>query len=443
MKILIKNGRLIDPMTKTDKVMDLLIENDIVKAIGKNLEVNSEKIIDATGYWVVPGLIDVHVHLREPGYEYKETILSGSCSGAKGGFTTICCMPNTNPVIDNKDVVEFINKKAQLAGVVNVLPIGSITKGQRGEEVANLHELKRAGICGISEDGKTVINEDLLNQAMKEAKSLNLPVLSHCEDHQLAGDGVMNKGKLADDLRLKGIPTEAEESIILRDINLAKKAGCKLHICHVSTKGAVGIIRLAKLRGEKVTAEVCPHHFSLTEEAVGEKDPNFKMNPPLRGKDDVEEILMGLKDGTIDIIATDHAPHHLEEKALGFEKAPFGVVGLETAVALGITELVEVGILTPMELIEKMSSNPAKLLGIDGGSIRIGNKADIAMIDPKIEYEINVDEFSSKGKNSSFHGKRVKGKVIYTIVNGRIVVEEGQLITEIIEQLNYNSKIDK
>lgn len=422
---------MIDPATKTDLVMDLLIEDGKIKAIGKNLEVVDGKEINATGKWVVPGLIDLHVHLREPGFQHKEDILTGSCSAALGGFTTICCMPNTNPVIDSVEVVEYIQRKSVEAGVVNVLPIGSITKGQQGKELINIQEMKQAGVCGISEDGKTVMNKKLLREAMVEAAKLDLPIFSHCEDHELAADGVMHQGLLADELGLKGIPPEAEEIITLRDINLAKETCARLHLCHVSTKGAVGIIRTAKLKGERVTAEVCPHHFTLTEKAVVGKDPNTKMNPPLRGQEDLEEIIQGLKDGSIDVIATDHAPHHADEKAVGFEKAPFGIVGLETAVALGVTELVEKGILTPMELIEKMSTNPAKVLGLMGGSIKIGQRADIAIIDPEEEYQIDVNRLASKGKNSPFHGKEVKGKVTHTIVAGRIVVEDGELVEEI------------
>ncbi|WP_026476609.1 dihydroorotase [Alkaliphilus transvaalensis] len=429
MQILIKAGRVIDPSTKTDAIMDLLIEDDKIKKVGNDLEIKVDRVIEAKGNWVVPGLIDIHVHLREPGFQHKETILTGSESAAMGGFTTICCMPNTNPIIDSVEIVEYINKKAEEANLVNVLTIGSITKGQRGEVLSDIRGMKEFGICGISEDGKTVMDEKLFVEALQKAKEENLLVFSHCEDHQLAADGVMNEGKVADELGLKGIPPEAEDKITLRDINLANEIGAKLHLCHVSTKGAVEIIREAKGIGKKVTAEVCPHHFILTDETVKvmNADPNAKMNPPLRGAEDVEEIIKALKDGTIDIIATDHAPHHADEKALGFEKAPFGIVGLETAVALSITALVETGILTPMELIEKMSTNPAKLLG-SGGSLKVGESADITIIDPMAKYKIDVAKFVSKGKNSPFHGKEVKGKVAYTIVKGKVIVAEGKLV---------------
>lgn len=422
-RILIKNGRIIDPSTKTDEQMDLLIDGKLIKAMGKELTLNVDEVIDAKGKWVVPGLIDVHVHLREPGGEHKETIETGSLSAAAGGFTTICCMPNTNPVIDSVEVVELIQQKANEA-VVKVLPIASITKGQLGEELVDHQAMMRLGICGMSEDGKTVMNSGMMKKALERAKQLDLPVFAHCEDHYLAAGGVMNEGELAKELGVQGIPPEAEDVITCRDTHLALGTGAKLHLCHISTKGAVRLLRGAKQLSNRITGEVSPHHFTLTEEAVRGLDPNTKMNPPLRTQGDVEEILKGLKDGTIEIIATDHAPHHADEKAQGFEKAPFGIVGLETAVALGITELVEKGVLTPMELIEKMSTNPAKLLNIEAGTLKVGSPADVAIIDPNEEYEINRNQFYSKGKNTPFHGRRVKGRVCYTLVDGKIVYKK-------------------
>ncbi|SCY51226.1 dihydroorotase [Alkaliphilus peptidifermentans] len=427
MKLLIKNGHILDPATNTDIHGDVLVIEGKIADIQQEILVRADEEIDAAGCWVVPGLIDVHVHLREPGFEHKENILTGSRSAAMGGFTTICCMPNTNPVIDSVKVVDYIQEKSREADLVRVLPIGSITLGQQGKELVPLKEIKRAGICGISEDGKTVMNIELMERAMELAAELNVTIFSHCEDHKIAGDGVMNQGKLNNILNLKGIPNEAEDLITERDILLAKKTGAKLHLCHVSTKDSVHLVREAKLRGVKVTAEVSPHHFTLTEEAVEDKNPNTKMNPPLRSSEDVAELIKGLKDGTIEIIATDHAPHHEDEKAVGFEKAPFGIVGLETAVALGLTELVDKGILTPTQLIEKMSTNPAKLLGIEGGSLKIGDRADITIINPNEEYEINKNSFVSKSKNTPFHGRPVKGKVIHTIVEGKIVVQNGKL----------------
>lgn len=429
MKLLIKNGRVLDPMSSTDEIKDILIKDHSIIMVERNIDVESDRIIDAKGCWVVPGLIDVHVHLREPGFESKETIETGSKSAAKGGFTTICCMPNTSPPIDDKRIVDYVQQKAKEKAVVNVLPIGAITKGQLGEELVNIPELIEAGVCGFSEDGKTVMNSALMKKALQRTAKYNLPIFSHCEDHYLAGDGVMNEGIRGRELGLKGISSDSEEIIAARDIILAKGCDAKLHLCHISTKGTVTILREAKKVGGKITAEVCPHHFVLTEEAVTLENTNTKMNPPLRTSKDIEEIKEALKDGTIDIIATDHAPHHENDKNLPYEKAAFGIVGLETAVALTITELVDTGILTPLQMVEKMSTNPAKLIGLDKGMIKEGKIADITIIDPQRSYEIDVNSFVSKGKNSPFHGKRVRGKVIYTIVAGKIVVANGQLVS--------------
>jgi dihydroorotase len=427
MRLLIKHGRLLDPISKTDAVKDILVENGEVAMIADQIDMEADTVIDAEKKWVTPGLIDVHVHLREPGFEYKETIATGSYSAAKGGFTTICCMPNTNPVIDNEILVEYIKLKAEREAVVNVLPIGSITKGQKGEELANIGKMAQAGICAISEDGRTVMNAGLLKKAMKYANMFNLPILSHCEDKNLAGSGVMNAGETAELIGMKGIGADSEEVIVARDIILARGVKAKLHVCHISTKGSVQLVREAKQRGENVTAEVCPHHFSLTEKAVDGYDTNTKMNPPLRSEEDVEHIKQGLKENTIEIIATDHAPHHMDEKNCEYDNAAFGIVGRETALPLGITNLVETNILKPIELIEKMSANPAKLLGIDKGIIQVGKTADITIIDPDEEYEIDINTFASKSKNSPFHGTKVKGKVLYTIVEGNIIVENGEL----------------
>ena len=427
MKTLIKSGRIIDPISKLDKVKDLLIEGNKIVAIEDKISIEADEIINAEGYWVVPGLIDLHVHLREPGFTHKETIETGCKSAAMGGFTTICCMPNTKPVIDNKSIVEYIHAKTKEAGLVKVLPIGAVTKGQVGRELADIGGMMEAGICGISEDGKTIMDKDLMAKALKTGNELDLIMFSHCEDHDLVRDGVMNAGKRADELGLKGISDESEEVIVDRDIELAIKANAKLHLCHLSTKGSVEILRKAKKRSDNITAEVCPHHFTLTDDIVTLEDTNTKMNPPLRTHKDIEEIKKGLKDGTIDVIATDHAPHHVDEKNMGYEKAPFGIVGLETAVALTITELVDRDILTPMEMVEKLSANPAKILGIEAGELGIGKPADITIIDPNEEYKINVNDFVSKGKNSPFHGKKVRGRVKYTIVEGKIILDNEKL----------------
>lgn len=440
MRLIIKNGRIINPATATDEILDLLVEDGDIKKISKLITEEADKVLDAKGYWVVPGFIDLHVHLREPGYNHKETIFTGSCSGAMGGFTTICAMPNTKPAIDSGELVEYIKDKSRDAGVINVLPIGSITKGQEGKELVDMEGIMRAGACGISEDGKSVMKEALMLEALERAGELQLPVFAHCEDHALAAGGVMNEGPLAHALGLKGIPPEAEDLITRRDIELARKANGKLHICHVSTKGAVEMIRQAKASGQQVTAEACPHHFTLTEGAVANGDPNTKMNPPLRSQEDMAAIIEALRDNTIEMIATDHAPHHEEEKALGFKEAPFGIVGLETALAVSLTELVNKGVLTPLQLIEKLSYNPAKLLGLQLGDLTEGKRADITIVDPNLEYEINKNDFYSKSKNTPFDGRPVRGKVLYTIVNGRIVVENGRLIDDL--EKRYRGEVE-
>lgn len=427
MKLLIKNGRVINPATNIDEVMDVLVVDGIVEKLEKNINDDADKIIDADKCWVTPGFIDVHVHLRDPGYEYKETIATGTRAAAKGGFTTICCMPNTNPVTDSEIMVEYIKMKAARDGVVNVLPIGAITKGQSGEELANIGQMANAGACAISEDGKSVLSSGLLKTAMKYAKMFNIPVLSHCEDMSLVGGGSMNAGAASQLLGLKGISNDSEEVIVARDIILARSTQSKLHICHVSTKGSIQLLREAHARGEEVTAEICPHHFTLTDEAVMDYDGNTKMNPPLRSAEDVLALKEALKDGTVSIIATDHAPHSIEEKNCEYEKAAFGIVGLETALPLGIKVLVEEGWLTPSQLIEKMTINPAKMLGIDKGSIEVGKVADITVIDPEAVYKVDTSKFASKSKNSPFDGYEVKGKIEYTIVGGKVVVEKGEL----------------
>lgn len=420
MSLLIKNGRVINPKTKVDAVMDILVEDGIITNMAESIDNSADHTVDANNMWVVPGLIDVHVHLREPGFEYKETIETGTKSAAAGGFTTICAMPNTNPVIDNEILVEHVKIKAEQTGVVNVLPIGSITKGQRGEELANIGQMVKAGICAISEDGHTVMNASLMNMALKYAKMFNIPVMSHCEDKTMAS-GAMNAGNVSALIGLKGIAREAEEVITARDIILARGVGAALHICHVSTEGAVQLVREAKNRNEQITAEVCPHHFALTDEAVKDYDTNTKMNPPLRTQKDVDSIKKALKENVIEIIATDHAPHHTDDKNCEYEKAAFGIVGLETAIPLCMTELIHGGILSPTELIEKLTVNPAKLINLDKGSLEVGKVADITIIDPSEEFTIDVSKFHSKGKNSPFDGYRAKGRVKRTIVSGKIV----------------------
>ena len=428
MKLLIQNGQVIDPASQTNEVMDILVENGILSKMQKKITEQADKVIDASGNWVIPGLIDVHVHLREPGYEYKETIATGTRSAAKGGFTTICPMPNTNPVCDSDIMVEYIKLKAEREGVVHILPIGAITKGQKGEELSNIGKRAKAGACAISEDGKSVPSSGLLKTAMKYAKMFDIPVLSHCEDIALVAGGSMNAGSSAQLLGLKGISNDSEEVIVARDIILAKSTHSKLHICHMSTKGSVALLRQAKQDGQNVTAEATPHHFTLSDDFITDYDGNTKMNPPLRAKEDVLAIRQALKDNVIEIIATDHAPHSIDEKNCEYEKVAFGIVGLETALPLGITVLVGEGWLTPMELICKMTWNPAKMLGIDKGTLTVGKAADITIVNPNESYQIDPRTFASKSKNTPFGGFEVKGKVLYTIVDGNIVVENGELV---------------
>ncbi|NLI89494.1 MAG: dihydroorotase [Epulopiscium sp.] len=427
MSLLIKNGRIIDPIEDRDGIYDIFIEDGIVKKIGKDLNLEADRLIDASNKWVVPGLIDVHVHLREPGFEHKETIETGARAAAKGGFTTICPMPNTNPPIDSKSIIDYINKKSEDA-VVNILPVGAITIGQDGKDITNMPKMKKAGIWAVSDDGKSVMDAKLLKEAMELAKANDLPMLSHCEDMTLMG-GSMNEGENSRLFGLKGIGKEAEDIITARDIILANTTGAQLHLCHVSTKLSLDIIRFAKSMGANITAETAPHYFILTDDRVKDKetntlDTNAKMSPPLRTKEDLEAMKEALKDNTIDMIATDHAPHHADEKDTSFSSAPFGIVGLETSFALSYTHLVEAGILSPLELIEKMSANPAKLIGLDKGTIGEGKVADIAIINPNKEYLIDSNEFASKSKNTPFNGVKVKGQIDYTIVGGEIVYKD-------------------
>ncbi len=430
MNILIKNGRVIDPVNNIDKICDVLVNGEKIVRVEENISESAEKIIDADGLWVVPGLIDLHVHLRDPGFEKKETIRTGSRSAAMGGFTTICCMPNTKPVIDNEIIVEYVNMKANRDSVVNILPIGSITKGQKGEELADIGKMADVGICAVSEDGRSVENAYLMKTALKYASMFNLPVFSHCEDLNLVAKGQINAGDKASVLGLRGISNDSEEVIVSRDIILADSVNARLHLCHMSTKGCVELIRQAKERGIYVTAEVTPHHFTLTEDDICDYDSNYKMNPPLRTKEDVKALKQALKDNIIEVISTDHAPHHTDDKNCEFEKAANGIIGLETSVCLAISELVETEVLTPCQLIEKMSCNPAKILNLDKGTLSLGSTADITIIDPKQEYIINTEKFLSKARNTPFNGRKVKGKVLYTIIGGNVIVENGNLREE-------------
>ena len=401
--------------------MDIFVEDGIIKEKAESIEKQADTVIDAAGCYVMPGLIDLHVHFRDPGLTYKEDIETGSKAAAKGGFTTVCCMPNTKPVVDNVDTVKYIIEKGKKVGLTNVLPVGAVTKNMAGVEITDVEELKKAGICAISEDGKSVMNSGVYRKAMKNAAKANVPVLAHCEDINLVEGGVINLGDKSSELGVKGISNAVEDVIAMRDIMLAKETGATLHLCHCSTKDSVEMVKRAKEEGIKVTAEVCPHHFSMCSDDITSNDGNFKMNPPLRAREDMEALIKGLQDDIMDVISTDHAPHSAEEKAKDLEHAPFGIVGLETSVALTVTNLVKKGYLTPMQMAAKMSYNPAKVLGIPKGALDEGKIADITIIDPNKEYTIDVNTFESKGKNTPFDGYKVSGEVEYTILNGKVV----------------------
>lgn len=423
MVILIKNGRVIDPGTRTDQKADVLIEDGRIKEIDTEIHAEADKVMDAADCFVMPGFIDLHVHLRDPGYEYKETVETGSRAAARGGFTTILAMPNTKPAADNRDVVRYVLNKARDVGAANVLQIGAITKGQRGEELADIEDMVEAGIPAISEDGKSVMNSQLYREAMMLAVKYDIPVMAHCEDINLVHGGVMNEDEKSAELGLPGITNAVEDVIVARDILLAKETGARLHLCHCSTKDSVTMVKQAKEAGLPVTAEVCPHHFTLTSEDIPKDDANYKMNPPLRTREDVDALIKGLSEDIMDVIATDHAPHSQEEKSGSMRKAPFGIVGLETAAALTMTELVDKGYLTPMQMAEKMSYNPAKVIGLDRGTLEPGKIADVVIFDPKEEYVIDAAKFASRSKNTPFDGRKVKGRVKATILNGEIVYQ--------------------
>lgn len=421
MNLLIKGGRVIDPSQGIDEVLDVVVESGVIKGLGKGLAAPADaRIVDAAGMIVTPGLIDMHVHLRDPGLEYKEDIVSGTKAAAAGGFTSVACMPNTKPVNDNKAVTSYIVAKAKAEGVVNVFPVGSITQGSKGEALAEMGDLKEAGCVAVSDDGRPVTSSELMRRALEYAKGMGIMVISHAEDLSLVGEGVMNEGFVSTELGLKGIPWAAEDAATAREVYLAEFTNSPLHIAHVSTKGSLRIIRNAKARGVKVTCETAPHYFSLTDDAVRGYNTNAKMNPPLRTADDVAAVKEALADGTIDAIATDHAPHHLDEKDVEFNVALNGIIGLETSLPLSL-KLLDEGVLTLPVLVEKMSCNPAKILGIDRGTLKAGAVADITVIDPNATWTVEADKLASKSKNSPFLGWEMKGAAAYTVVSGRVV----------------------
>ncbi len=425
MKILVKNGHIIDPSQDIDGVFDLLIEGRIIRGMypegkaQKGLLTQKDRVIDAGGKHVMPGLVDMHVHLREPGFEYKETINTGTHAAIKGGITTVCAMPNTSPVNDNSGITEFVIRKSQKEGMCSVFPVGAITKGLKGKELAEFGLMKEEGCIAFTDDGMPVMNPVIMRRALEYSRAFDVPIIAHSEDLNLSGGGSMNEGLLSEIMGLEGIPRAAEETMVFRDVALAELTGGRLHVAHVSTKGSVKIIREAKASGVKVTAETCPHYFSITEDAVMGYNTNAKVNPPLRTPADIEAIKEGLRDGTIDVIVTDHAPHHYDEKLLEFDHAPPGISGLETSLSLSLS-LVEEGVLTLEGLVEKMALNPAQILGLKRGTMKAGARADVTIVDLKKKFKVDPKDFVSKGKNTPFDGWLLMGAPVITICAGKV-----------------------
>lgn len=418
-KILIKGGRVISPAQKLDDTCDVLIEKGKIAAIGKGLAAQGAEVIDADGKIVTPGLVDIHVHLRDPGLEYKEDIASGTLSAVTGGFTSIACMPNTKPVNDNQSVTNYILNKVKEEGHCRVFPIASISKGLQGESMTEMGELKGLGVYGVSDDGKPVNNAQLMRRAMEYAKPFGITIVTHAEDLELVGSGVMNEGPVSTELGLKGIPWVAEDAATAREIMLAEFTGAHLHVAHVSTKGSIDLVRQAKKRGVNVTCEATPHHFTLTDEAVRGYNTNAKMNPPLRSAEDREAVRLGIADGTVDAIATDHAPHHIDEKNVEFSIAMNGIVGLETALPLSL-QLVESGLIDLPKAVALLTCGPAAALGIPAGQLEEGGVADVTVIDPELEWTVDAQKLVSKSKNTPFDGWKMKGAALCTIVGGKI-----------------------
>ena len=422
-KLLICNGTIIDPSQSLEAKRDLLIRDGRVAEIAESISANDAEVFDATGLIIAPGFIDLHVHLREPGFEYKETIESGARAAVAGGFTSVCCMPNTKPINDNSSVTSFIVEQARKANLANVFPIGAITQGSKGEQLAEIGEMKSAGIVAISDDGKPVLDSGIMRRAMEYAADFNLPVVDHCEDCCGASGWAMHEGEYSALMGLKGLPGAAEDLHVARDILLGEMTGAHIHIAHISTARSVDLVRQAKSRGQNVTCEVTPHHFALSDKDVyqSQYNTNFKMAPPLRSQSDVEAILEGLRDGTIDAIATDHAPHHANEKMYEFDKAPNGITGLETAVSLTLDRLVNRGVISLKRMVELLATNPAKLFKLDRGTLNVGVIADVTLFDPEKQIKVEAAKSQSKSRNTPFDGWQLKGAPVATIVGGKLV----------------------
>ena len=420
--ILIRGGRVIDPSRGTDEVADLYIADGKVQGSGRDLGRPDDALeVDAAGKVVAPGLIDLHVHLREPGQEELETVATGAMAAAAGGFSAVCAMPNTDPVTDNQAAVGFIVSQAQRAAKARVYPIGAVSLGQKGQQLAEFGELVGAGAVAVSDDGKPVASSHLMRTALEYARTFGIPVADHCEDPTLAAGGAMHEGLVSTRLGLKGVPAAAEEIMVARDILLAELTGGHVHLCHMSTRGSVELIRRAKEKGLRVTAEACPHHFTLTHEACEGYNTNAKMNPPLREPEDREAIRQALRDGTIDVICTDHAPHHYDAKEREFDDAPNGIIGLETALGLAVTELVEPGLLSLAALVSRMSAMPARIFNLPGGTLAPGSTADVVVFDPEVAWTVRPEEFYSKSRNTPFAGRRLRGRAVTTIARGQVI----------------------
>jgi dihydroorotase len=420
--ILIRGGRILDPSRNTDEVADLFLADGKVQAAGRDLgHPDDALVLDASGKVVAPGLIDLHVHLREPGQEDLETVATGAMAAAAGGFSAVCAMPNTDPVTDNQAAVGFIVSRAQRAAKARVYPIGAVSLGQKGQQLAEFGELVGAGAVAVSDDGKPVASSHLMRTALEYARTFGIPVADHCEDPTLAAGGAMHEGLVSTRLGLKGIPAAAEEIMVARDILLAELTGGHVHLCHMSTRGSVELIRRAKEQGLRVTAEACPHHFTLTHEACEGYNTNAKMNPPLREPEDREAIRQALRDGTIDVICTDHAPHHYDAKEREFDDAPNGIIGLETALGLAVTELVDSGLLSLGDLVNRMSVMPARIFNLQGGTLAPGAPADVVVFDPAVEWTVRPEEFYSKSRNTPFAGRRLRGRAETTVVRGQVI----------------------